>query len=160
MICKNTKTILNEMLKICIMVLIASIIAYSCYYILVKAVLIDVYIRNLSYVVVFLLFVSLLYFLRLIATISRFASDLLKDRKTIHRRYRGELLYVTYEKKFLRTRYKLFIKDHRGYEQEFYSEQNIYAEIKDTIQVLYGPRSYYVFKVVDENIKEEIKKDY
>lgn len=151
MINKNTKTLMSEIFKVLIMTFFASTLVYVCYYILVKAVFIDVYIRNLSYVLVFLLVVILLYFVRVIVRNSRFASDLIRDRNTVHRMYRGELLYMTHEKKFLRSRYKLFIKDSRGYEQEFYSEKIIYANIKDTIHVLYGPRSYYVFKVVDEN---------
>lgn len=153
MIYRNTKTLMNEIFKVVLMLLIAVTIALGCYFILVKAIFIDVYSRNLSYVAVFLLVVVLLYFVRLIVKVSIFAGDLIKDKNTVHRMYRGELLYMTHEKKFLGSRYKLFIKDSRGYEQEFYTEQQLYADIKDTIHVLYGPRSYYVFKVVDENKK-------
>lgn len=151
MIYKNTKTILVEMFKLFLLLLVVLAIAYSCYYLLVIMVIPDVYFRNLSYVLVFILVVILMYLLKVMNDVYKFSSDLIKDRKTIHRMYRGELLYVTHETKFLRSRYKLFIKDQRGYEQEFYTECNIYAEIKDIVHVMYGPRSYYVFKVVDEN---------
>jgi len=158
MMFSNTRTIIVELIKATLMICFVGGLMFICYYILFQFTNDSQYVRNLSYVTVFLIAVCIIYCMGKVVAMYSFAFGIIKDKRSVRHMCRGKMLYITFVNKAFGSRYKIFMIDDRGHEKEFYCEKKIYTDIHTVIHVMYGHNSNYVFKIVDE--AKIPKKDY